>query len=63
MHRVQMFTPLFTNGPVDSTITCINSDQTPCDYGSFNGTVGEHQDLGEPWAEGTPNGANIGKLI
>jgi hypothetical protein len=62
MHRVQMYTPLFGNGPIDNNITCIYGDTSNCDFGGYNGTVKEHEDLGVPWATGTPNGANIGKL-
>uniref|UniRef100_A0A1I8BD43 C-type lectin domain-containing protein n=1 Tax=Meloidogyne hapla TaxID=6305 RepID=A0A1I8BD43_MELHA len=63
MHRVQQYTPYFANGPVDSEIVCMNSDRTNCSFGTYNGTIGEHEDIGLPWVTATPNGGNTGKII
>jgi len=48
---------------VDSEIVYVNSDGTPYNFGTYNGTIGEHEDIGLPWVTATPNGGNTGKLI
>uniref|UniRef100_A0A915MA91 C-type lectin domain-containing protein n=1 Tax=Meloidogyne javanica TaxID=6303 RepID=A0A915MA91_MELJA len=49
MHRIQQYTSICQGCSVDSEIVYVNSDGTPYNFGTYNGTIGEHEDIGLPW--------------